>query len=190
MKLDLRSRTDAFSAAICGAAWTADGPVEAEAAAGRVVEWLKATRAQRRRVFIVGNGGSAAVAAHACTDFLNMCKLSATTLHEAAMLTCMSNDYGYENAFARMVAQHAGEGDMLIAISSSGKSANIRNAVTAFRSAGGGKVFTLSGFGADNPLRAMGDMNLWLDSANYGIVEIGHQFVLHNLSDRIVAEAA
>lgn len=190
MKLDLRSRADALSAAIAGGVWTAGATVEPETAAARVVDWLKGTRAQRRRVFIVGNGGSAAVAAHACTDFLNMCKLSATTLHEPAMLTCMSNDYGYEHAFARMLRQHAGPGDMLVAISSSGKSANIRNAVAAFREAGGGHVFTLSGFAADNPLRSLGDMNLWLDSTNYGIVEIGHQFMLHNLSDRIAAEAA
>jgi D-sedoheptulose 7-phosphate isomerase len=74
--------------------------------------------------------------------------------------------------------------DALIAISSSGQSANIRNAAAEMRRLGG-KVVTLSGFKGDNPLRALGDFNIWLDSTDYGMVEIGHQFVLHNLADRI-----
>jgi D-sedoheptulose 7-phosphate isomerase len=51
----------------------------------------------------------------------------------------------------------------------------------------GGRVITLSGFAADNPLRTLGDINIWLNSKNYGLVEIGHQFILHNLSDRFGA---
>jgi D-sedoheptulose 7-phosphate isomerase len=73
--------------------------------------------------------------------------------------------------------------DMLIAISSSGNSANIRNAVSAAREIGAFSL-TLSGFKGDNPLRTMGDTNVWLDSQDYGFVEIGHQFILHNLADR------
>ena len=152
------------------------------------MNWVDGLKNSRKRMYIVGNGGSAAIASHAVTDFVNMAKISAFTLHDSSLLTCMANDYGYEVAFARMLAMHAGEGDMLIAISSSGKSPNICNAVESFRSAGGGKVLTLSGFKTGNPLRQLGDLNVWLDSENYGIVEIGHQFVLHNLSDRIAAQ--
>ena len=49
----------------------------------------------------------------------------------------------------------------------------------------GGTAITLSGFKSDNPLRSLGDTNIWLDSTDYGMVEIGHQFVLHNVADRI-----
>jgi D-sedoheptulose 7-phosphate isomerase len=49
----------------------------------------------------------------------------------------------------------------------------------------GGATITLSGFKRDNPLRALGDTNIWLDSTDYGMVEIGHQFVLHNVADRL-----
>lgn len=42
----------------------------------------------------------------------------------------------------------------------------------------------MSGFKADNPLRLLGDVNIWLESADYGMAEIGHQFVLHHLADR------
>lgn len=75
---------------------------------------------------------------------------------------------------------------MLIAISSSGNSENIRNAATLMTNCGG-TVITLSGFAVDNPLRSLGDINIWLDSRDYGLVEIGHQFILHNMSDRFDA---
>lgn len=64
---------------------------------------------------------------------------------------------------------------------------NMRNAVVAAQIAGA-YVLTLSGFASDNPLRAMGDRNFWLNSDDYGFVEIGHQFILHNLADRFNAK--
>lgn len=190
MTLDLASRTAEFARVVSASAWTdASGrSMSSDAGAATFMNWVDGLKNSRKRMYIVGNGGSAAIASHAVTDFVNMAKISAFTLHDSSLLTCMANDYGYEVAFARMLAMHAGEGDMLIAISSSGKSPNICNAVESFRSAGGGKVLTLSGFKTGNPLRQLGDLNVWLDSENYGIVEIGHQFVLHNLSDRIAAQ--
>ena len=157
---------------------------DTEAAMVATVGLLKGLRSAGGRLYLVGNGGSAGVASHAITDFLNVAKLRAMTLHEPALLTCMSNDFGYEVAFARILATLASPGDMLIAISSSGQSANIRNAAMEMRKLGG-KTVTLSGFKRDNPLRALGDVNFWLDSSDYGMVEIGHQFVLHNIADRI-----
>ena len=77
--------------------------------------------------------------------------------------------------------------DMLIGISSSGNSQNIRNAAAKIRELGGSAI-TLSGFAFDNPLRKLGDLNVWLDSRDYGMVEIGHQFVLHNIADRLRLE--
>ena len=137
-------------------------------------------------IYVIGNGGSAGVASHAVIDLVNVARLRAFTLHEPALLTCMANDYGYEQAFARMLAQIAKPGDALIAISSSGNSGNIRNAATQMTDSGG-TVITLSGFAGDNPLRSLGDINIWLDSNDYGLVEIGHQFILHNMSDRFGA---
>lgn len=157
---------------------------DAEAAMVATVGLLKELRSSGGRLYLVGNGGSAGVASHAITDFLNVAKLRAMTLHEPALLSCMSNDFGYEVAFARILATLATPDDVLIAISSSGQSANIRNAAAEMRKLGG-KILTLSGFKRDNPLRGLGDLNFWLDSTDYGMVEIGHQFVLHNIADRI-----
>lgn len=158
--------------------------LELEAAMRGLHELLIATRDRHGSVYVAGNGGSAAVAAHAVTDFLKIGQLRAQTLHEASLATCLANDYGYDVAFARALAVLVRPADVVIAISSSGQSANIRNAAAEARSRGA-VVVTLSGFAPDNPLRTLGDFNVWLDSRDYGMVEIGHQFMLHNLSDRI-----
>ena len=147
---------------------------------------LADVRSNNGAVYVIGNGGSAGIASHVITDFVNVAKLRAYTLHDSSLLTCMANDYGYENAFARLLKQMAKPGDALVAISSSGKSANIRNAAAQV-TAGGGSVITLSGFDGNNPLRTLGDINIWLDSTDYGFVEVGHQFVLHNIADRFGA---
>lgn len=160
--------------------------LEIEAGMAVAMHTLAQVRKNQGSVYIIGNGGSAGVASHAVIDFVNVAKLRAFTLHDPALLTCMANDYGYENAFARILALTAKQGDVLIAISSSGNSKNIRNASTQM-GASGGTVITLSGFAANNPLRVMGDINIWLDSVDYGFVEIGHQFLLHNMADRFGA---
>ena len=155
-----------------------------------ILQMLDLLRDLRRRngsLYLVGNGGSAAVASHSVTDFLNVERLRATTLHDSSLITCMANDYGYENAFARILSTLAQPGDALIAISSSGKSPNICNAAAKVHELGG-SVITLSGFAPDNPLRALGNLNIWLDARDYGMVEIGHQFVLHNIADRLRLE--
>lgn len=150
------------------------------------MQMLSQVRKNNDSVYVIGNGGSAGVASHAVNDLMNVAKLRAFTLHDPSLLTCMTNDYGYENAFARILAQIAKPKDVLIAISSSGNSSNIRNA--AVQAADSGMVvITLSGFAGDNPLRSLGDINVWLDSRDYGLVEIGHQFILHNMSDRFGA---
>lgn len=147
------------------------------------MQMLAQVRSNNDSAYVIGNGGSAGVASHAVNDLVNVAKLRAFTLHDPSLLTCMANDYGYENAFARILAQIAKPMDVLIAISSSGRSMNIRNAARQM-AGNGGRVITLSGFAGDNPLRSLGDINVWLDSSDYGLVEIGHQFILHNISDR------
>jgi len=134
------------------------------------------------KIYIIGNGGSAGVAAHATTDFFNV-GIKASTLHESSLFSCLANDYGYEKVFSKQVEKLVDERDILIAISSSGNSMNIRNAVLAANKKKT-LTITLSGFKANNPLRELGNFNVWLNSCDYGLVEIGHQFILHNVADR------
>ncbi|WP_026602101.1 SIS domain-containing protein [Methylomonas sp. 11b] len=142
-------------------------------------------RDQQAKIMVLGNGGSAAIASHVITDLRNVGGLCALTLHEAAPLTCFTNDFGYEQAFAKQITAFANPDDLLIAISSSGQSLNIVNAVQA-ANAKGLPVMTLSGFKSDNPLRKLGRWNCWLNSSHYGMVELGHLFVLHHITDHLL----
>ena len=78
---------------------------------------------------------------------------------------------GYENVFSEGLKTLFTSKDALIALSSSGSSQNIRNAATLAKEMGG-RVLTFSGFKSDNPLRSLGDYNFWLNSSDYGKVEI------------------
>lgn len=184
--MDIKSRASQFADVLNTAQVTDNhgAVIETESAMCIILGILKEIRESGRSLFLIGNGGSAAVASHAVTDFLNVGKLRASTVHDSSLMTCMANDYGYEAAYARILSVLARPADVLIAISSSGRSPNIRNAVTAFRDAGG-TTLTLSGFDSDNSLRSLGHYNIWLDSADYGFIEIGHEFYLHNLADRL-----
>jgi D-sedoheptulose 7-phosphate isomerase len=144
---------------------------------------LKVISNNGRRVFVIGNGGSAAVASHVVNDLVNMTLTRAHSLSDPALLSCMTNDFGHDVALSRILEVWCERGDLLIAISSSGRSANICIAANTARRLGA-TVMTLTGFEAENQLRKLGDINLWLDSKNYGLVETGHAFVLHHLTDR------
>jgi len=153
-----------------------------EVAASLVIAWARETHAEGRKLIFIGNGGSAAIASHMATDYSKNGGMRALCLNDGAMLTCLGNDYGYEQVFAKQIELFAQEGDLLIAISSSGRSPNILNAVAAAEQRGC-RIVTLSGFGADNPLRSQGDINFYLASEQYGFVEIGHLTLCHAILD-------
>lgn len=134
-------------------------------------------------VLWVGNGGSAALASHFAVDVFNA-GIRSTAFNDPSMLTCFGNDCGYDQVFARPLSLFANPGDVLIAISSSGRSPNILAAVAAAR-ARGCAVITLSGFAADNPLRGLGDWNFHVPSAAYGPVETVHAIIGHALVDAL-----
>lgn len=139
----------------------------------------------KNRLFVVGNGGSAAIAIHTITDYANAGGLKTVDLMSPSLLTCMANDYGYENVFAKPIEMFAEAGDMLFAVSSSGKSPNILNACES-ASAKKCRVITFSGFSPDNPLRKLGILNFYVPSTHYGFVEITHQILIHCILDLFV----
>lgn len=149
-----------------------------------IIHLLQKTNENGSTIYVIGNGGSAAVASHAVTDFVNACHLRSFTLHESSLMTCMANDFGYEVSFKTMLKSVFKKNDVLIGISSSGQSPNIHHAIDIANQMGG-ITFTLTGFKSDNILRKKGIINFWLDSSDYGLVEIGHLFILHNMADRI-----
>jgi D-sedoheptulose 7-phosphate isomerase len=157
-------------------------PFAQEIAASLVIAWAREVHADGRKLMFIGNGGSAAIASHMATDYSKNGGIRALCLNDGAMLTCLGNDYGYEQVFAKQIELYAQQGDMLIAISSSGRSPNILNAVEAAR-ARGCRIVSLSGFSADNPLRQQGDINFYLGSDRYGYVELGHLTICHAILD-------
>jgi len=137
------------------------------------------------KVLIVGNGGSAAIAAHVAIDLVKAAGRRSMTFNESSLLTCYSNDFGYSNWVAEAISSFADAGDVAVLISSSGESDNIVNgAAQALEK--GLSVLTLSGFDAANRLRTMGEVNLWVDSSSYNVVEITHQTWLLAVVDYLI----
>lgn len=162
---------------------SADGrKVDIVEAFNRIMFDARHTHVAGNKLIFVGNGGSAAIASHMATDFSKNGNIRSLALNDSSMLTCLGNDLGYEHVFSKQIELYARPGDLVIAISSSGRSANILNAVKAAREAKC-TVVTFSGFSADNPLRSLGDLNFYLGSDRYGFVEIGHLTICHAMLD-------
>lgn len=172
-------------ARLCRTARATDGGGEAMALSAAVA-WIQRTartaHACGNKVMFIGNGGSAAIASHCATDWARTAGLRAMAFNDGAALTCFGNDFGFDQVFARQIALHAQPGDLLVAISSSGNSPDIRSGAVTARDRGC-TVVTLSGFRPDNPLRTLGDLNLYVDSGEYGFVELGHQTLCHAVLD-------
>ncbi len=139
-----------------------------------------------KRIFFIGNGGSNSICSHMMEDYAKIANFPTFAFSDAALITCFANDYGFENAMAEWLKIHFVEGDLLVAISSSGNSANINNAVDLITERKG-NVITLSGFNKSNKLNGKGLINFWLDSSSYGIVECYHQTILHVILDELHA---
>jgi D-sedoheptulose 7-phosphate isomerase len=134
------------------------------------------------KLMFIGNGGSAGIAGHLAIDFSKNGNLRALAFNDPMALTCLGNDLGYHNVFAKQIEMHARPGDLLVAISSSGKSPNILAAVAAAR-ARDCAVATYSGFAPDNDLRRLGDVNFYVPASEYGFVEISHLALCHAVLD-------
>lgn len=150
--------------------------------AQQVVDLIKKIKATGKKVMVVGNGGSAAIASHIHNDLSKSVGVRALVFNETPLLTAFSNDLSYTVAFKQHVTLWADREDMLIAISSSGKSENILLAAKS-ASALGCTVVTLSGFKKDNPLRQIGHVNFYVPSDEYGYVELAHSILSHYISD-------
>jgi D-sedoheptulose 7-phosphate isomerase len=159
-------------------------PMEMAEAVNQVIAQARRAHAAGNKLIFVGNGGSSAIASHMATDYSKNGDVRALALNDTAMLTCLGNDLGYDRIFAKQIELYARPDDLVIAISSSGRSANILNAVKAARAAKCA-VVTFSGFTADNPLRRLGDINFYIDADRYGFVEIGHLTICHAILDFI-----
>ena len=137
-----------------------------------------------RQVFFIGNGGSAAIASHMTADFMKNGGMKTYSLYDSSVTTCMGNDYGYEYIFSRPLEFLANPGDLLVAVSSSGNSLNIINAIRAAAEKQM-QVVTFSGFQKENKISGMGRYNVYVPCSSYGIVESVHNLMLQQIVDMI-----
>lgn len=148
---------------------------------------MKADENPTNKMIFIGNGGSAAIAEHMATDYTKAGGIRAQAFNSGSLLTCLANDHRFEEVFARAVNLYADPRDILVAVSSSGMSQDILLGAEAGREKNC-VVVTLSGFNADNPLRRLGNYNIYVPSSRYGIVEIAHYMILHALLDHIAGD--
>ena len=118
-------------------------------------------------------------------DFMKNGGMKTYSLYDNAVTTCMGNDYGYEYVFSRPLEFLGQERDLLVAVSSSGNSQNIVNAIT-MANVKNMETVTFTGFKEDNKSRQLGKINVYVPSEKYGSVESIHNLMLQQVVDMIM----
>jgi D-sedoheptulose 7-phosphate isomerase len=149
----------------------------------RWIEIVHAGSSKGQRIYFIGNGASAMMASHFAADACKNAGLGAMAFNDASLLTAIGNDVAFDEIFALPLGRLARAGDLVIAISSSGNSPNIIRALETARSMAM-QIVTLSGKGADNRVRTLGDLNFYVPASRYGWVECAHQLILHYWLDQ------
>ena len=144
---------------------------------------------KNKKIIIAGNGGSAAISSHFSVDLTKNAKIKCINFNEADLITCFSNDFGYDKWLINAIKMYANKNDILFLISVSGESKNILNAAKEAKKCGIKKIITFTGCNKNNSLRALGDINFWINSKAYNLVENCHQFFLLTLVDLIIGKS-
>jgi len=152
----------------------------------RAIQLVLDTQRSSKKIMLAGNGGSSSVVSHVQNDLCKAVGARAMVFTEQPLLTALANDEGYGSVFEKPIELWAEKGDVLVTVSSSGKSENI---VRALKSGSelGCRIVTLSGFSPDNPSRSAGEINFYVPSDIYGVVETVHMAILHFITDRAMA---
>ena len=149
---------------------------------------LLKTHKDGKKIMIFGNGGSAAIASHFSVDLTKNAGIRCTNYNESDLLTCFSNDFGYEKWVEKTIEFYGDEGDAVILISAGGNSPNMINGVKSAKKKKIRKIITLTGNDENNSLKKLGDINLWVNSKAYNHVENVHQALLLSLVDLIIGK--
>ncbi len=150
---------------------------------------LKETNAAGKKTMIFGNGGSAAIASHFSVDLTKNARVRCTNYNESDLLTCFSNDFGYEHWVEKAIDFYGDEGDSLILISAGGNSANMVNGANFAKKKKIKNIITFTGNEKNNKLSSLGDINFWVNSKAYNHIENIHQVLLLSLVDLIIGKS-
>jgi D-sedoheptulose 7-phosphate isomerase len=143
---------------------------------------------ENAKLIFAGNGASAAISAHAAVDFTKQAKVKGITFNEADLITCYSNDFGYDNWMSEAIKSYHNKNDAVVLTSVSGESPSTVNAAKTAKDLGL-QVVTFSGKSSENSLKSIGDINFWVDSRAYNIVECIHMIWVTTVIDSIVGKA-
>ena len=175
--------SEILESAIAAATKTLQSIVDLESQVTRAAQLITDCLTNGEKVLACGNGGSAADAADFCTELA--CRFvedrrpyPAMNLSQGgSLITAVGNDYGFEEIFARQVRAFGNSGDILIAISTSGKSKNIRRAI---EEAGSRKLKTIALLGRDGgSVTGIADVDLIVKSDSTARIQEAHKFILH-----------
>jgi phosphoheptose isomerase len=165
-------------------------------AVDKIADSILSTILSGKRIYLIGNGGSASIVEHAyCDLFKTVIEGGLNTTSQkvplvsvltgpSSITTAISNDVGFQEIFSWQIDALGSVGDCLIAVSSSGKSENIINAAKSANQKGM-ILITFTGFSSP-PLKSYGDLSIHVDSDNYGIIEDVHASVFHSITQRLV----
>ena len=149
--------------------------------------WARRARKEGGTIFFIGNGANATLASHCAGEVMKNGGIRTQVFSDISLVTAVSNEVSFEEVFSYPLKRYGQMGDMLVAISSTGNSPNIRKAVETARDKSIQSV-TLTGMAKDNPLRGMGDLNFYLPGRTAGEVETAHAAILHYWMDSLSAE--
>lgn len=152
-----------------------------------VKDLIISTSNKSGKILIFGNGGSAAIASHASVDLTKNARIRAVNFNEADLITCFSNDYGYDRWIEKTIDFYADKKDIIILISSSGQSKNMINACKAAKKKRI-KVISFTGHSKNNPLSKLSMISLWVNSKAYNYIENIHQIWLLGICDLIIGK--
>ncbi|MBU4198539.1 MAG: SIS domain-containing protein [Kiritimatiellae bacterium] len=150
----------------------------------RLLQLTLDARKKHSAIFLVGNGASASMASHIAADLCKNADLNTEVFSDFSLLTAVANDVGSDHLYAVPLKRRAKANDILVAISSSGKSRNILESVRMGRKMGV-KVITFSAMSINNPLRKTGDLNFYIRAGSYGLAESAHAVLLHYWVDML-----
>ena len=136
-------------------------------------------------IYLIGNGASASMSSHFAADINKNVDIHTQVFTDLALITALANDISYAEVFAQPLNKRAKPGDMLVTISSSGRSPNILRAIEVAKEMGL-YVVTVSAMKEDNPSRQLGHLNFFIPASTYGLAETAHAAILHYWTDLLV----
>jgi D-sedoheptulose 7-phosphate isomerase len=154
----------------------------------RFAELAASVRHRGGKLMFAGNGASASTSEHGAVDFTKQGKVRSITFHDPNLITCFANDFGYDNWMAKAIEHHAAPEDAVVLISVSGNSPSVVNAAKYAKSVGL-PVVSFTGRRPSNSLKQLADIDFFVPSDAYNVVECIHCIWLTAAIDLVIGKS-